>query len=92
MKIYDSEYNKEKINNEGNIDSSFEFGSTPHYDSESYADNKIKIRDEVNDNPTSNTEKKEDEEKHKDKKELINSIIQKKNKKVLTNIKIMPII
>ena len=69
MKIYDSEYNKEKINNEGNIDSSFEFGSTPHYDSESYADNKIKIRDEVNDNPTSNTEKKEDEEKRRDKKE-----------------------
>ena len=61
------EYNIERITNVD--EESFEFGKTTKSETQSFADNKIEIRDEINENPASNSEKPEEEERRKEKKE-----------------------
>ena len=62
MNRIDSEFNQERITNVDS-DLSFEFGNTPKVESQSKADNSYDIRDEVNDNPSRNTEEPNEEEK-----------------------------
>ena len=64
------EFNVERITNEGK-NPNFEFGSTQDAEFTSYSDNQEKIRDEVNDNPTSNDDKrpKKEEKRREDKKQ-----------------------
>ena len=64
MRNYDNEFNHERIVNE-DVNQSFEFGNTPLSESESFSDNKINIRDEVNDNPSSNSENPTEAKKEK---------------------------
>ena len=60
------EFNEIKIINEGES-LNFEFGKTPDSESASYQDNHDRIRDEVNDNPTSNGAKRSNENKQREK-------------------------
>lgn len=62
------EFNFERITNEGK-NPNFEFGNTQDNESTSYLDNDDRLRDEVNDNPTSNDENKSSEKKEKRRKE-----------------------
>ena len=62
------EFNVERITNEGE-NPNFEFGNTQDNESTSYFDNDDRLRDEVNDNPTSNNENKSPEKKEKRRKE-----------------------
>ena len=62
------EFNEVKIVNEGK-NPDFEFGNTQDNESTSYFDNDDSLRDEVNDNPTSNNENKTPEKKEKRRKE-----------------------
>ncbi len=68
MGNHENEFNEVKIVNEDSVDN-FEFGSTPKADSASFEENKNKIRDEVNDNPVSNSDVKDEEKKEQKKKE-----------------------
>ena len=62
------EFNIERITNEGK-NPNFEFGNTQDNESTSYFDNDDRLRDEINDNPTSNNENKSPEKKEKRRKE-----------------------
>ena len=68
MKRVNDEFNYIKIINEDE-NPNFEYGSTPKEESASYKDNSDRLRDEVNDNPTSNNENKSPEKKEKRRKE-----------------------
>lgn len=63
------EFNYVKVTNERDGFSSFEFGHTQEDETFSFSDNKNNIRDEVNDNPTSNNDNKSPEKKEKRRKE-----------------------
>ena len=65
----DDEFNVVKIENEREGFSDFEFGHTPNDESASFADNKNNIRDEVNDNPYTNVDKRPKKEERRRKKE-----------------------
>lgn len=62
------EFNIERITNEGK-NPNFEFGNTQDNESTSYFDNDDRLRDEINDNPTFNSENKSPDKKEKRRKE-----------------------
>ena len=69
MRYSDDEFNFIKITNEDE-NPNFEYGLTQEEESSSYVDNNDRLRDEVNDNPTSNTSnkpKKEEKRRREDK-------------------------
>ena len=66
----DEEFNHVNITNEKEGFSNFEFGYTQKEETASFSDNKNNIRDEVNDNPSKNSENnKREEKKRKEEKE-----------------------
>jgi len=68
MRYSNDEFNYVKITNEDESPN-FEFGDTQKDETTSYHDNDDSLRDEVNDNPTTNSEKKPEEEQKKEKKQ-----------------------
>ena len=62
------EFNELKIINEGE-NPDFEYGNTQDSESTSYQDNNDRLRDEINDNPTSNGSKRPYENKKKERKD-----------------------
>ena len=68
MRGHSDEFNKERIVNEEGF-GSFEFGATQSEESTSYKDNSDRLRDEVNDNPSTNNENKSPEKEERRREE-----------------------